>query len=297
MRKSLRLVSCIALATIVLAGCRYSSTYTINDDGTVSGRIYTAIYQDPTEDPVQAMVESDATTIASTFTTATISPHNEGDWVGYFINFTNEPLATFASLPEYYWDVQIIQIGSRYRIQGYTGTDGDSFRTSATEDSGYLEFEVHFPGTLTEVSGADESSVDIGWARFNLLALPAGSSPYAVGNGPSAPPEPEPVVTVVITPDAPDPIVTPVVTPSESPEASPSPIPNASDEGDSSIPVWVWVVGGVLIAALAGMIGFAVAGKKAPVEAAPAAKPKPKLEPKADAEPEEEEPAEEEGEK
>ncbi len=270
MGRTSRIACGVALVAVFLAGCRYNATYTINADDTVSGRIYTALYQDPAADPVDASVKSDADTIAASFTAATETPHNEGSWVGYYVYFTNEPLATFADPPTTTWDVQILKVGGQYQVFGYTATDENATRTSAINESGYLELDVYFPGTLVEATGASETNVSPGWAHFDLLAEPLNQTPYAKGNGPAAPPEPEPVHTVIITP-APEPVVTPVVTPVVIPSASPSstvaPLIAPHEEGNSSIPVWVWAVGGALVAALAGMIGYTVATRKPKVAA------------------------------
>lgn len=279
MSRSLRIACGIVTIALVLSGCRYASTYTINNNGTVSGRVYVALYQDPAEASVQDMVDSQAQTIADSFTTSVKTPHNEGDWIGYYINISNEPLSSFADPPEQTWDVKITKSGNEYRVFGYTATAGDQARASATDDSGYLELDVHFPGNLIEATGATDTTVSPGWAHFNLLTIPLDQTPYARGSGPPPPPDPDPVVTIVIPPS---PVVTPEVTPSVTPSEIPSPSPSAvSDEGeDTSIPVWVWAVGGGLLVALAGMIGFALANRKpaAPTEPAGKSKAKPKAE-------------------
>lgn len=301
MRRTMKIVCGVTLAAILLAGCKYDAAYTINDDGTVSGRILTALYQEPGESPVNDMVQGDADTIAASFTNATITPHNSGPWIGYFINFTNEPLATFAATPEYTWDVRIVKSGSNYEVFGYTATDENMTRTSANDNSGYLRVDVYFPGPLIEATEASESSVNPGWARFDMLTIPLNSTPYAKGSGPvAAPPAPAPApVQTVVIPPAPEPVVTPSATPSATPSPSPTGVPTVSDDNGSSIPVWVWAVGGVLLVALASMIGFMVANRKQTIPVAPATKAPAKAraipveeEPEED-EPEEDEPEEE----
>lgn len=297
MSKRLRVACGIAVVALLLSSCRYGANYTINNNGTVTGRVYVALYQDP--DPsaadVHDMVESEAQTIADSFTTSVVTPHDEGDWVGYYVNINNEPLASFADPPQATWDIQITKSGNEYSVVGWTAAADDMARSSATDAGGYLELEVHFPGNLIEADNASATTVAPGYAFFNLLTVPVGVAPYARGFGPP-PPAPDPVVTVVITPEpVVTPVVTPVVSPSETPSASPSAAP--AEEGGTSIPPWVWAVGGVLVVALAAMIGFALASRKPATPAEPASKTRSKVkeEPEEDEsedEPEDEEPEE-----
>ncbi|MBN2176346.1 MAG: hypothetical protein JW722_01655 [Demequinaceae bacterium] len=264
MRRTLRIACGVALVALVLTGCRYGSTYTVNPDNTVSGRIYIAGYQDPADPPGDpTIIEEQANSIAAVFSTSTVTPHNEGDWVGFYVYIDHEPLASFADPPEATWDVQILKSGNEYRVFGYTATEETAERTSANTNSGYLELDIHFPGNLIESTGATDTTVTPGWAHFNLLTMPLNQTPYAKGFGPP-PPEPDPVVTVVITPH-PDPVVTPAASPSASPNASPSAAPAVNGDGDS-IPIWVWAVGGGLVVALAGMIGFMAANRKPAIQ-------------------------------
>ncbi len=288
MGRTLKIMCGVVLAAILLTGCRYSATYTINADNTVSGRIYTAGYLDPGDasahDTIKAYIDGDADNIASAFSTSVKSLYIDGDWYGYFIDITDEPLPSFAAAPEAAWDIQIIRTGPQYRVNGYTFTDDDDVpRPSARDNGGYLTVDVRMPGNLTysvSASLATETPARVQWDLLNVV--PVGTTPTATSDAsspePPAPPAPEPVVTVVIPP-APEPVVTPSVTPSASPSAPPliAPAPSGDDNG---IPLWVWAVGGVLVLALAGMIGFMVANRKtptpAPAASATKAKPKPK---------------------
>jgi len=295
MRNPLRIACGVALAALALAGCRLDAAYTINPDDTVSGRVYVAVWLDPgnpgSHEFLEATLDSNAQTIADAFTTSVMSAYVDGNWYGHFIDITDEPLASFSGAPEAAWDIQIIKTGNKYRVNGYTTNDDDEQpRPSARSNGGYITVDVRMPGELQfaiSATTATESPARVSWDLLNVV--PIGTTPYAISdNSPPPPPDPDPVVTIVIPPDL-DPVVTPVVTPSATPSVSPSAVPASNGDGDS-IPVWVWAVGGGLVAALAGTIGFAVANRKPPVPVAPAAKPKAK----AEEEPAEEEPTEEE---
>ncbi len=284
MRKTLRVAAGVALAVILLSGCRYDATYTIHTDNTVSGRIYTAGWLDPgdptTHDTVKAYIDADADVIADAFTTSVKSAYTDGAWYGYFIDLTDEPIPSFADPAQAAWDIQIIRTGDAYRVNGFTFEDDDDPpRPQARDNGGYITLDVRAPGELEiaiSASSATESPCRIQWDLLNVV--PVGTTPYAICDAtPPEPPDPDPAVTVVITPDpivTPEPVVTPVVTPVETPSESPSPV---ADGGESdSIPTWVWAVGGGLLVALAAMVGFAIANRKPAEPPAPAPKAKSK---------------------
>lgn len=270
---------CVAVvAALALTGClRQTASYTVSADDTVSGRIYKALHLDYIDetDPFQGTGVDD---IAATFTNVTVTPHNEGEWRGYYVDFMNEPLASFADPVTENWDIQILKTDATYRAYGYTPTASDEgVRNTITDEGGYLELWVTFPGALVEAPAAAETgTVGTGpasWALFNLLTIPIDTTPYARGMGASAvtpDPDPDPVVTVVITPE-PDPEVTPA--PTATPTLTTGLItPADGDEG--SIPAWVWAAGGALVLALAGLIGYTFANRKPKIPAA-AATPEP----------------------
>jgi hypothetical protein len=313
------ITACVAaLAILTLTGClRQSAYYYVQPDDTVDGTIYVALDEAYTnaDDPYRGTGADD---IAAFFHNATITPFDNGKWKGYHIDFVDEPLATFADAPTETWGVQIVKVGTQYVAHGYTPTaDDDSMRQAIEDDDGFMRLTISFPGTLVEQTGADETSDAAekpGWASWDMLTV--DDTPYAKGNGgllfhlipgivhlfdpegdpvpnPStSPAEPAPVVTVVVTP-SPVETPSPSSTPSTSPSASPSAVVAAPSESDSSIPVWVWIVGAVLLVALAGLGGVLAATMRAKKalpavqapepESTPAAKPeaKPKAKPKA----------------
>jgi len=313
------ITACVtALAILTLAGCmRQSAYYYVQPDDTVDGTIYVALDEAYTnaDDPYRG---TGADTIAAFFQNATITPFDNGKWKGYHIDFADEPLATFAGVPDETWGVQIVKDGGKYVAHGYAPTpDDDSMRQAIEDDDGFLRLTVSFPGSLVEQTGADETSATDekpGWASWDMLTV--SDAPYAKGNGglifhlipgignlflpggdpdpnpEPSPAEPAPVVTVVVTPN---PVVTPSPTAEPSPSPSPSAVVAAPEEKSSSIPVWVWIVGAVLLAALAGLGGVLAATTRAKKalpavqasepEPAPAAKPKAKPKATPEAEP------------
>lgn len=275
-----------AAAVVVLAGCtRFSSSYTIQSDDTVDGSIFVAAKEGYQTDG-DPYFGTGAGDIAANFTSATITEDMVFGWYGYYIDFTNEPLATFAWAPDEPWKLQITKSGSVYTVLGFNGEyTADNVTQIQTED-GYMTLSVSFPGALTEQFGAVASGTTDGgqgWVYWDLLAIESGGSgqAYAKGNGSftlipidpgifdslfpdpaTLPAEPAPAVTVTLP--APAPIVTPVATPEPSvaPSVVATPDDGESSSDKASIPVWVWAVGAALVAALVGLIGYTVASRK-----------------------------------
>lgn len=286
-RRSVTIAVAAALA-FILTGClRYSSSYYIQSDSTVDGSIYVALadgYQNDS-DPYKG---TGAGEIGAWFSSSTITDYSGSGWYTYIIEFHDEPLASFSAVPDAAWKIQIIKgAAGRYTIHGY---DSDSFepdtRTKITSEGGFVYLSVAFPGTLVEQTGAASSgnSSGSGWATWDLMSM--SGVPYAKGNGGvlftidpglfidlfpdpvvTAPAVPEPVVTVTV---GPAPVVTPTTSPSPSPTASA--VATSSGDGDrkAKIPAWVWATGAVLVAALAGLIGYTLANRKPSVSAGPA---------------------------
>ncbi len=288
------LVACVAgLAILVLGGCmRQSAYYYIQPDDTVDGTIYIALDEAyvNASDPYRG---TGADNIAASFAHSTITPFDSGTWKGYHVDFENEPVASFSAAVEDTWDVQILQDdNNEYVIRGYEPTSGDdTMRQAMINGDGFMQLTVIFPGTLISQTGAKEFSAPAekpGWAAWDQLT--SANAPAARGNGglifhlipdigqiflPGGDPDPHPSASVA--PSAvPDPVVTAVITPSPgdtssasmSPGASLSPSPTISavaapvGESDSNIPLWVWIVGAILLAALAGLGGLLVATAK-----------------------------------
>ena len=120
-------VACLAtLVALALVGCvRQTATYTIGADDTVSGRIYKALDEDYI-DPAQPYKGTGVGDIAATFSHATITAHDEGEWIGLpdYVDFVDEPLASFADPVTENWDIQILKTDATYRAYGYTPTSG-----------------------------------------------------------------------------------------------------------------------------------------------------------------------------
>lgn len=298
------LAACLAgLVILTLGGCmRQSAYYYIQPDDTVDGTIYVALdeaYVDEA-DPYRGTGADD---IAAFFANATITPFDNGKWKGYHVDFVDEPVATFSAPVTDTWGIQILQDdNNEYVINGYAPTaSDDSMREAMLNDDGFMQLTVIFPGTLIQQTGATETSAageTPGWAAWDMLTV--ANAPTARGNGgftfhyipgidslffPSGDPVPLPSATAA--PAAPEPVVTVVITPSPESSASASPSPSASPsviaapqiESGSSIPVWVWIVGALLLAGVAGLGGVLLATKKgqkgtpsteAPPEEAPA---------------------------
>lgn len=296
MRKKLAAVAAATLATLALTGCiRQSAYYYIQSDDTVDGTIYMAVHEDyvSDSDPYRG---TGAGEVVAYFANTTVTEFDNPPWIGYHIDFVDEPLATFAAVPDAAWKAQITKAANKYTVYGYTPTaEDESLRDTIHDMDGFLQMTVIFPGALVEQDLADETSVGAeipGWAGWDMDEVVG--TPYAKGNGglffhlvpgwadlfdpldplaePPLDPEPAPVVTVVITPepDAPD-------TP-DTPAASPTPTTAiAAPEGDdekAAIPAWVWAAGGALVLALAGLIGYTLANRK-PKTPEVAAEPKP----------------------
>ncbi len=278
----------VALA-VVLSGCvRFSSSYTIQTDDTVDGTIFVALaegYQTDT-DPYKGTGAGD---IAANFTNATITENIVAGWYGYIVDFTDEPLATFAWDPDQPWKLQITKTTDGYSVLGFNGEyTSDQVDTIQGAD-GWMTMSVTFPGALMEQYGAVASGTTDagqGWAYWDLLAIEKGGSGQAYARGKTAvtfvhlvpgllddlfpdpatlPTEPAPAVTVTIAPHV-EPVVTPTpdATPSVASTATPTAAPTGSDgtSDKTSIPVWVWAAGGALVAALAGLIGYTAANRK-----------------------------------
>ncbi len=288
------LAACLAgLALLTLTGClRQSAYYYIQPDDTVDGTIYVALDEAYTNasDPYRGTGAGD---IAAFFDHTTVTPFDNGKWKGYHIDFVDEPLATFSGSVTDAWGIQILKdTNNEYVINGYAPTaSDDSMRQAITNDDGFLQVTVIFPGTLISQTGAKEYSASgekPGWAAWDMLTVT--NAPAARGNGglyfhlipgigqiflpsgdpdphPSAslgPPQaPDPVVTVVITPSAePTSAALPAVSPSPSPSPTTTAIATPAGESSSGIPPWVWIVGAVLVAALAGLGGLLFANMR-----------------------------------
>ena len=226
MRKTLISVGLVGLALLVLSGCmRQSAYYYIQPDDTVDGTIYIArdeAFVDAS-DPYRG---TGAGEIAAFFAHTTITPQDFGKWKGYNVTFSDEPIATFAAVPDETWGVQITRVGTQYVIHGYEPQPSeDSVRQAIIDGDGFLRLTVAFPGSLIEQTGADQSSPfgdAPGWASWDGTTI--ANAPFARGNdgllfhlipgfedlflpggdpdpmpAPTAAPAPQPVVTVFIT--------------------------------------------------------------------------------------------------
>jgi hypothetical protein len=98
-----------------------------------------------------------------------------------------------------------------------------------------------------------------GVAQWNMATIT--EKPYARGRMPVVPPDapassdPDPVVTVVITP-SPDRVVTPSTSPS-----TPASAAMTSQQGGNDIPAWIWGVGALLLASVVGLGAYALTSK------------------------------------
>lgn len=289
MRRKAVVALLAAALTIALSGClRQSAYYYIQSDDTVDGVIYIALHEDyiTASDPYRGTGAGD---IAAYFDNATIEPFDNGPWKGYHITFENEPLATFAGSPAESWQIQISKASNVYTVHGYTPTpDDDSVRTAIQDNDGFMQLTVSFPGKVVESTDKKEGSAPNetpGWVAWDQLSTT--NAPYAKGNGglivflipglidlfdPEGDPVPNPPATDPESEPEPGPVVTVVVTPSPEPGAEPSASPSATvtadgdDAKSGGIPVWIWIVGAVLLAGAAGLGGVLIAqrGKAAP---------------------------------
>ena len=294
------LAACLAgLAVLTLSGClRQSAYYYIQPDDTVDGTIYIALDEAYTSasDPYRGTGAGD---IAAFFDHATVTPFDNGKWKGYHVDFVDEQLATFSEAVTDTWGIQILKDdNNEYVINGYSPTPSDdSTRQTIVNDDGFMQLTVSFPGTLIEQAQAKETSASgetPGWAAWDMLTVT--SAPTARGHGgtlihlipgigslflpggdpvpnpatSAAPVAPKPAVTVVVTPSA-EPSAKP--SPSASPSATPAVIAAPSDDSGSSIPVWVWIVGGALLVALATLAGAlaATSRRRTPIPVPPSA--------------------------
>ncbi len=261
-----RRISLAALAVIgvfALTGClREDGTYILNEDNTVDGTIVLAIDTDYV-DPTTPTSPFDAPAVAAGFLHSTVTDLGEPGWLGDRVTFTDEPITTFLTATEDY-EIAVSRVGTQYVVTGAAIDPNDaSTKQTVTDNGGSMTLKVTFPGPVVEHNGS-LSGTTVTW---NMLTQDA--APYARGSAvPSAaPPAPDPVVTVVMTPHA---VASPTATPAAS--AAPSTSAVAEDSGtshasssssSSSIPVWIWIVGGVLLLALIGLGAFLLATKLA----------------------------------
>lgn len=264
-----RIVVLVGIAALVLAGClRQSASYEINPNGTVDATISIGMHQDYI-DPAQPYNGITAVQeVLDHFTTDTIVDNDYGDWVGYRIYLDDEPMSSFADPAVAAWDLQILSDGDTWVVYGIEyDSDQDAIRQTITDNDGYLDISILFRGgDLIEEDGAVFTMVPApGVAQWDMVTIT--EQPYARGEkAPAVPPgPPDPVVTVIITPSPPPgPPPSPVVTPSETPSATPSPSESpapVSGDKDDGIPVWVWGVGGLLLAAVVGLGTYALASR------------------------------------
>lgn len=253
------------LAALALSGCmRMVASYTI-DGGSVDAVIVIRMQEDYINEE-QPYRGTPAGAIADHFTTESIVQSDDGEWKGYQITLTNEPLSHFTDPPEDYWDIQIVKEGTHYVVHGLEWTEDNSATQEAiATNDGYLYLNVEFDGNLVDwnpEASADQMTKIVQWELATATEQPYARAQAPAAAAPDPEPEPEPVVTVVVTPS---PSAEPE--PSASPSAGPVALPEAGD--DSSVPVWVWIVGGALLVAVAGMGAFLLAKRsKTPAVAA-----------------------------
>ncbi len=280
MSKKTALVAIAVLAVLALAGCvREDGTYVLNEDNTVDGTIVLAMAIDETN-PTPPPSMFDAADIASGFAHATVTNLGQPGWVGDRITFVDEPIATFSTAVDD-WEISVSRVGTQYVVAGAPIDPADAAtKQNVIDEGGSMDLSVTFPGPVAEHNGT-LSGTTVTWDM-----LTQDAAPYARGSAvPQAPPAaPDPVVTVVVSPH-PTPHASPTPTVIITPSASPSAIAAPDDSGNASIPVWVWIVGGVLLAAIVGLGSFMIASRTTSGTPAPP-EPKPEPEPEVDAEPE-----------
>jgi len=280
MRKT-TLVVFAAFMALALTGClRQSAQYEITNAGTVDARFYVAIHDDYLDES-ETYKGTPAGEILDHFVTATISPQDFPEWTGFVILLEDEPMSSFNDPATTTWDVRILGDDSERKVYGMEyNSEQDGIRQTIIDNDGYLTLEMTFPGDVVVENGAGvwfgPGWSTVQWNMATILAQPYARArmPFVGLPEPADPPEPNPVVTVVITPDPePDPVVTPEPDPTESllptPSASAVPateIPAEPADGDS-LPVWIWIVGAALVATLAGMSTYLMTNRsKTPPE-------------------------------
>jgi hypothetical protein len=277
MSRKATLLCVLTIATLAITGCtREEGNYTITENNTVNGTIILAVPQNETNDAVSTW---DTATIAAEFAHATVTDLGSPDWVGSRITFSDEPIATFHDPTELY-QIGITRVGSQFVVEGApVDPSMAEFRQAVIDSGGIISIRVAFPGEVYEHNGSLSGNA-VTWS-----VLTQSETIYARGSAVPPPPadpvpDPDPANTIVITPSAA--VQTPTPTPNVSPSATPS--AGVVEAKGNSIPMWVWAVGGVLVAALAGMIGYLVANRKpaVPAPVTTATKPKTKVEPSVD---------------
>ena len=272
MKKTLRIAAATVVATFALAGClKTDAEFTIKENNTVDGTIYLATDKEYVDDATPSKTH-DADAEAARYTNATVTHYETDRWYGDRIDVASEPLASFTAASDA-WEIDLQRAGDQFVVTGPVPDpdDADSQQTIQEED-GSAMLVVHFPGPIQEHNG---SLSDANTVRWDMLEMT--EAPYARGLAFESE-DPEPTVTVVVTPSA-TPIASAAPSPSasQSVAASPSASPSASTapaSDDGGIPTWVWIAGGVMLALLIALVGVMVGllasrGKKAPAVAEP----------------------------
>ena len=127
-------------------------------------------------------------------------------WYGYYIDFYDEPLATFAWAPDEPWKLQITKSGGQYIVYGFNGAYSADDVNQVQSQDGWMVMSDPFPGPLTEQAGAvDSGTTDegYGWVYWDLLAIESGGSgqAYAKGGGALTPITIDPGVFIDLFPD------------------------------------------------------------------------------------------------
>lgn len=258
MKSILRILGVTTIATLALAGClKTDAEFTIKENNTVDGTIYLATDKDYLDDASPSKTH-DADAEASRYSNATVSHYETDRWYGDLIDVASEPIASFAGASDA-WEVDIQRAGDQFVVTGPVPDpdDADSQQTIRDED-GSAMLVVHFPGPVQEHNGTLVNPKTVQWDMLQMT-----EAPYARG--------------YAFVPEDPDPAVTVVVTPSASPSASASPTASAApvETSDGGIPTWVWIAGIALLALLIALIGVMIGllagrGKGVPAEPAPA---------------------------